>query len=219
MHSRNPSDTPGTSNTATDPERGAGGSFPGAGPRFCSQEGSRVATGGNPAGTRLWASPGVEGHSHTWPDGPFPAASVSWSEQWDQHTQAKEVGSRKLEKKHPIPSSRPPKDRGSTRTFLGACQPHPPSAAGTDPVPLLSGPGPSHLPSVHIPGSGTGAADGPGGGVWLAVLFGWKQRPFWRGQGLTAQLGAFPEPVWAQCSQPRATPQTAVLPISPGLPP
>lgn len=161
----------------------------GAGPRFCSQEGSRATTGGNPAGTRPRASPGTEGHSHTWPDRPqgsqFPIASVNWSEKWDQHTQAKEVSSRKLEMKHPIPLLLAPEDRGSTRTFLGACQPHPtPSTFGRDPIPLLSGPKPSHLPSEStFWGSGHRGTAGRlqvggvcvGGALWLeakAILAG-----------------------------------------------
>lgn len=53
----------------------------------------------------------------------------------------------------------------------------------------------------------------------LVVLFGWKQRPFWRDQGLSAQLEAFLEPgVVRSVPSPGPYHQTAVFPISPGLP-
>lgn len=152
---------------------------------------------GGPRRARGWTA--TRTHRPDRPRGSqFLFASVRWSEKGDQLTQSKELSSRKLGKmKLPSPPPVPRGWRFYPEPSREDANPTPPSTLAE--IPLSSGLAtqPSHVPSESTfcgprqPWARVGCLQVEV--CVLAVLFGWKQRPFWRDRGLSAQLEAFLE--------------------------
>lgn len=130
----------------------------------------------------------MDGHSHA----PARPATRSWSEGGASTRRQRELQEARSETASPLPGP-----QGQMEGLPG------PSWQDANPTPTFRPwvetppfsslvPAPSHLPSES--GSVGRAGRGRAGVSAVEVmLFGWKQRPFRRGQGLSAQPPATPE--------------------------
>lgn len=138
---------------------------------------------------------------------PVPLCLSNWPERWDPHTQSKEMSSRKAGRTRHSSPCPGPEDGGSAWNLLGGTSTPPrtirPFGRRPHPSPVWGRPLPPALrtPILWVTPAEVQTGRLQVGGVCMWVmLFGWKQRPFWRDEGWSgAGRGV-------RYSQPRAKP-------------